>query len=180
MRMFLWGYFQLPSKFQHIPIGFMELDVLNVFHRFEICFVLKENTTVGCGLTYCKSLTSFGILNLDWQRIRYWLLTALSHNTYYGWRHKGRDGVSHRQPHDCLLNCLFRRRSKKTSKLRVTGLCAGNSPVTGEFPAQRPSNAEMFPFDNVIVILNLLSATWWPSRCSGFNGSITWPLACLD
>ena len=34
------------------------------------------------------------------------------------------------------------RRSKKTSKLRVTGLCAGNSPVNGEFPAQRASNAE--------------------------------------
>ena len=40
-----------------------------------------------------------------------------------------------------LLNLLFRRRSKKTSKLRVTGLCAGNSPETGEFPAQRASNA---------------------------------------
>ena len=35
-----------------------------------------------------------------------------------------------------------RRRSKKTSKLCVTGLCAGDSPVTGEFPAQRASNAE--------------------------------------
>ena len=33
-------------------------------------------------------------------------------------------------------------RSKKTSKLRVTGLRAGNSPVTGEFPAQMASNAE--------------------------------------
>ena len=33
-------------------------------------------------------------------------------------------------------------RSKKTSKLRVTGLCGGNSPVTGEFPAQMASNAE--------------------------------------
>ena len=32
--------------------------------------------------------------------------------------------------------------SKKTSKLCVTGLCAGNSPVTGEFPGQRASNAE--------------------------------------
>ena len=31
---------------------------------------------------------------------------------------------------------------KKTSKLRVTGLCAGNSPGTGEFPAQMASNAE--------------------------------------
>ena len=42
----------------------------------------------------------------------------------------------------CLHNCLFGRRSKKTSKLRVSGLCAGNSPVTGEFPAQKASNAE--------------------------------------
>ena len=53
-----------------------------------------------------------------------------------------RDGVSNHQPHDCLLNRLFRRISKKTSKLRVTGLCEWNSPVTGEFPAQRASNAE--------------------------------------
>ena len=41
-----------------------------------------------------------------------------------------------------LFNCLFRRSSKKTSKLCVTGLCAGNSPGTGEFPAQMASNAE--------------------------------------
>ena len=46
------------------------------------------------------------------------------------------------QPHDCLLKRSFRRRSKKTLKLRVTGLCAGNSSVTGEFPAQMASNAE--------------------------------------
>ena len=58
------------------------------------------------------------------------------------WRHNGRDSVSNHQPYDCLLNGLFRRRSKKTSKLRVTGLCAGNSPGTGEFPAQMASNAE--------------------------------------
>ena len=58
------------------------------------------------------------------------------------WSHNGRDGVSNRQPYDCLLNRLFRHRSKKISKLRVTGLCVGNSPVTGEFPAQMASNAE--------------------------------------
>ena len=52
------------------------------------------------------------------------------------------DGVSNHEPNDCLLNRLFRCRSKKTPKLRVTDLCAGNSPVTGEFPAQRASNAE--------------------------------------
>ena len=44
------------------------------------------------------------------------------------WRHNWRDSVSNHQPHGCLLQRLFRRRSKKTSKLRVTGFCAGNSP----------------------------------------------------
>ena len=58
------------------------------------------------------------------------------------WRRNMHDEVSNHQPYDCLLNRLFRRRSKKTSKLRVNGLCEGNSPVTGEFPAQRASNAE--------------------------------------
>ena len=58
------------------------------------------------------------------------------------WRHNGRDSVSSHQPHDCLLNRLFRRRSKKPSKLRVTGLCAVNSPGTVEFPAQMANYAE--------------------------------------
>ena len=58
------------------------------------------------------------------------------------WRNNEHDSVSNHQPHDCLLNRLFRRRSKKTSKLRVTGLCEGNSPVTDDFPTQRVSNAE--------------------------------------
>ena len=42
--------------------------------------------------------------------------------------------------------------NKKTSKLRFTGLCEGNPLVTGGFPTQRASNAEMFPFDDVIMI----------------------------
>ena len=58
------------------------------------------------------------------------------------WRHNDPDGASNYQPCDCLLNRLFGRGWKKTSKLSVTGLCAGNSPVTGEFPAQRASNGE--------------------------------------
>ena len=58
------------------------------------------------------------------------------------WRHNGPHGVPNHQPYNCLLNRLFMRRSKKTSKLRVTGLCAGNPPVTGEFPAQMASNAK--------------------------------------
>ena len=66
----------------------------------------------------------------------------ISPNDPLQWRHNRRDSVSNHQPHDCLLNCLFRRRWKKTSKLRVTGLCVGNSRVTGEYPAQMANNAE--------------------------------------
>ena len=46
------------------------------------------------------------------------------------WRHNEHDGASNHQPHYCLFNRLFRHRWKKTSKLRVTGLCEGNSPVS--------------------------------------------------
>ena len=66
-------------------------------------------------------------------------LLFISHfdfHTSLQWRYYGRDGVSNHQPHHCVLNRLFRRKSKKTSKFRVTGICAGNSPVTGKFPAQ--------------------------------------------
>ena len=58
------------------------------------------------------------------------------------WRHNERNGVSDDQPHDCLLIHLFGSRWNEASKLSVTGLFVWNSPVTGEFPAQRASNAE--------------------------------------
>ena len=71
--------------------------------------------------------------------------TFVPHLDALQWRHDERDGVSNQQPHDCLFNRLFRRRWKKTWKLRVTGLCEGNSSVTGEFPSQRARNAENVP-----------------------------------
>ena len=67
------------------------------------------------------------------------------------WRHNDHDSVSNHQPHGCLLNHLFRRRSKKTSKLRVTGLCVGNSPGPVDSPHKGPVMRKMFPFDDVIM-----------------------------
>ena len=58
------------------------------------------------------------------------------------WRHNEHAGISNHQPHNCLLNPLFRCRSKETSDLRITGPWAGNSVATSEFPAQRASKAE--------------------------------------
>ena len=67
------------------------------------------------------------------------------------WRHNDHDSVSNHQPHDCLPNRLFRRRSKKTSMLRVTGLCAGNSPGPVNSLHKGPVTRKMFPFDDVIM-----------------------------
>ena len=95
-----------------------------------------------CGCNRTMSITFFGYMR---DLAKSWTFT---HNIYPNkmdalrWRHNGGDSVSNRQPHDCLHNGLCRRRSKKAWKLRVTGLCAGNSPGTGEFPAQMASNAE--------------------------------------
>ena len=62
-----------------------------------------------------------------------------------------------------LLNHLFRRRSKETSKLCATGLCEGNSPVTSEFPAQRSSNAE-----NVSILCRHYERTIKYEPCANF------------
>ena len=68
------------------------------------------------------------------------------------WRHNDNDSVSNHQPRGCLPNRLFRRRSKKTSKLHVTGLCVGNSPGPVNSPHKGPVTRKMFPFDDVIMI----------------------------
>ena len=85
------------------------------------------------------------------------------------WRHNGHDSVSNHQPHHCLLNRLFGCRSKKTSKLRVTGLCAENSPGTGEFPAQMASSME-----NVSIWWRHhgIHLNWYCSVCRGGDGCL--------
>ena len=50
----------------------------------------------------------------------------------------------------------LRRRSKKTPKLRVAGLCVGNSPLTGEFQHKGPVTRKMFPFDDVTMVLSCI------------------------
>ena len=102
------------------------------------------------------TLWGFSVHHVWWGAIKHF------HNSLR-WRHNDHAGVSNHQPHGCLLNRLFRRKSKKTSKLRVTGLWAGNSPGTGEFPAQMASYAE-----NVSI--------WW--RHHVFTG-VVFSLACL-
>ena len=123
---------QLRSTYKSIMLLFWCQGITNVvvswLFRYETEFIgifQNKNRLWNIGWRRCSS-TSF--------RIEYQYTLQ--------WRHNGRDGVWNHQPQHCLLNRLFRRRSKKTSTLRVTGLCAGSSPVTGVFPAQMASNAE--------------------------------------
>ena len=78
-------------------------------------------------------------------------------------RQHGCDGVSNHQPRDCLLNRLFGRRSKNTSKLRVTG-CEGNSRWPVNSPHKGPVTRKMFAFDDVIMKLPNFSQRifWFP------------------
>ena len=111
-------------------------------------------------------------------------LKVSRHQNSLQWRHNGRDCVSNHQPHECLLSRLFRRRSQKTPKLRVTGLCAESWPVTGEFPAQMASNAEnasiwwrhhvlgiviaadcTFPALNVLYSRRIIGCHYFHSHC---------------
>ena len=92
---------------------------------------------------------------------RYW------HSKTLKWPHNGLDGVSNHQPHHCLLSRLFGRRSKKTSKLRVTGLCVGNSPGIGGFPTQIASNSEHV-------------SIWWRHHEQGTNRSPILTIFCCS
>ena len=91
-------------------------------------------------------------------------MSALCHQSSLQWSHKKRDGVSSHRRLDCLFNHLFRCRSKKTSQIRVTGLCEGNPPVTAGFPSQRASNAE--------------NASIW-GRHHAIGRNVSWLKRCL-
>ena len=89
------------------------------------------------------------------------------------WRHDERDGVSNHQHHECLLNRLFRRRSKKTPKLRQLW------PVTGDrwpvnSPHKWPVTQKMFPFDDVIMyndtwLIHMRGNNWYMNEKVGIK-----------
>ena len=69
------------------------------------------------------------------------ILTSLSGNVLVSalqWRHNQHDGVSN---YSSVTIC-FTQPFIQAQTLRVFGLCEGNSPATGEVPAQRASNAQ--------------------------------------
>ena len=96
------------------------------------------------------------------------------------WRHNEGDGVSNH--HDCLLNRSFRRRSKKTSKLRVTGFFVRG---THRWPVNSPHKwlvtRKMFLFDGVIMFSGITfkrdNDIYGPKKISeGFDNMCHWTM----
>ena len=108
-------------------------QVTNVWLSFYLVLLLIDSKTEYCACWWSVDARGQGMQSG---------IAALTQYFSLRWRHNGHDSVSNHQPHGHLLNRLFRWRSKKTSKLRVTGLCEGNSPGAGEFPAQMAGNAQ--------------------------------------
>ena len=92
-----------------------------------------------------KSFLCHGVVAIFSYFFKHYRLVALQ------WRHNDSNDVSNHRRLDCFLRRLFRRISKKTSKLCVTGLCEGNSPVTG--PHKGPVTRKVLAFDDVIMII---------------------------
>ena len=73
------------------------------------------------------------------------------------WRHNERHGVPNHHCFDCLLNCVFRRRSKKTSKLCVTGLRVRGSHLgLANSPHKGSVTWKMFPFNDIIMYTRVI------------------------
>ena len=88
-----------------------------------------------------------------WKRI--WKLWVYELSNTLGslhWRHDEHDGVSNYQPHDCLLNRLFRCRSKKHQSSASPAFVCGIHRWPVNSPHKRPVTRKIFPFDDVIIM----------------------------
>ena len=147
----------MPWLYMSLIYSVLHLRCFSYLHYDLLMVCMMGNVFPGIGAIICRRSDLqfygwFGHYQITTKQDNHhpcvWFLryNIVRKNHYYiqplRWRHNDHAGVSNHQPHGCLLNRLFRRKSKKTSKLRVTGLCAGNSPGTGEFPAQMASYAE--------------------------------------
>ena len=118
--------------------------------KYPVLRRLQDRGELSIDLSWPKGNRPNSVSMICWLACMKWLTSVVCYNDCtLQWRQNEQDGVWNHWHLDCLLNWLFK--SKKTSKLRVIGLCDGNTPMAGGFPAQRASNAE-----NVSI--------WWRHR----------------
>ena len=82
------------------------------------------------------------------------------------WRHNDRGCVSNHQTHDCLLDRLFRHRSKTTSKLRVTGPVTANEVMQYATVLKEQSGRKPFFYDSepndIHAYSLMITDIWFP------------------
>ena len=100
-------------------VGYVHLSLILIKKKSK-CHKEVEKTYLG------MTMRSIGFQNFQqccfrlpdwWSNSTHWMGPLFLAIFSLHWRHNEPDGVSNHQSHDCLLNRLFRRRSKKTSKL---------------------------------------------------------------
>ena len=154
--------FCVKLHFNEVPFGIPHRILYSYIER---CIVFREENTwepqINVLVTFLTPIDHLLILFINWYphgspmatppRLVYgahWIILGSlcrtdKNNGMSPWRssllcrHNGRGSVT-----IAYSTVYSMRRSKKTSKLRVTGLCAGNSPGPSEFPVQMASNAE--------------------------------------
>ena len=139
---------------------------------FYLCVHPDINNSIICDIlhrVYVTLLLAIESVKIDFDIIVKWprppfQTIKLSQATPLQWRHNGRDSVSNHQHHEFLLN-------RHSASLA----CMGNSPGTGEFPAQMASNTENVSiwwrhhdWDNHSMqhppwMVNTVVSTWIPS-----------------
>ena len=129
---------QRPNRIRKLLL----LLLVGMFHRGNIQLSCKSSFACDIcvnspiSLTFCSKYD--GTISVLWTRS---LL----------WGHSGRDGVSNHHRIYCLLNRLFRCRSKKTPKLRVTDFVRGIHRCPVNSPQKGPVTWKIFPFDDIIM-----------------------------
>ena len=118
---------------------------------FSVTYIIHVHEYIGVySIFYIKYMLYMYLLWTIWMFVGNHATVPVSMTLL--WRHNDRDG---------LLNRLFRRRSKKTSKLRVNGLCAGIHWWPVNSPHKGPVTRNMFPFDDVIMEPSLNNMCKW-------------------
>ena len=158
----VYNVYHIIQCFQHTPVDKTNKQIYQKSQEFHV-FVGKISNNVV--LNSCRhnevKMSSLScrarVVNHKSSQCRRWhpglLRCSVVNDTVktLQWRHNEHDSVSNQQLNDCLLKHLFRRRSKKTSKLRVTGLRAGIHRRPLNSPHKGPVTLAMFPFDDVLM-----------------------------
>ena len=138
------------SPMRSIMLLIRKVDITKVYQFFSACIDVIFHQP-------CYYVTRFWTFNIHEYLIASYeilrvVMQGLCRNSTFRGRRNEFDGVSNHRRLGCLPNRLFRHRSNKISRLRVTGLCGGIYRWPVNFLQKGPVTQKMFPFDDVIAI----------------------------